>query len=72
MRRWRGRSSTEQEQVANAWDSFVDLTPVSEAAADAVKAAWLPLQAGQEIPLIGELTDEPVRKDDPDEFWSRY
>ena len=54
MLRWRGRSLTEEEQVANACDDFVDLTPVSDAAADAVKAAWLPLQAGQEIPLIGE------------------
>jgi hypothetical protein len=70
--RWRGRSSTEQEQVANAWTSFVDLTPASEAPAEAVRAAWLPLQAGQEIPLVGELRYDPVKADDPDEYWSRY
>lgn len=54
MLRWRGRDLECKEQVANALDSFVDLTPVSEAPAATVKAAWLPLQAGQAIPLIGE------------------
>lgn len=54
MRRWRGRDLEPKDQVANALDSFVDLTPVSEAPADAVKAAWAPLLPGQEIPLIGE------------------
>jgi len=70
--RWRGRDWRPKEQVANAWDSAIDLTPVSDAPADAVKAAWLPMQAGQDIPLIGrEQRDEQVRQDDPDEFWSR-
>ncbi len=45
---------SDEEQVANANESFVSLAPVGEARADAVKAAWLPLQAGQTIPLIGE------------------
>jgi hypothetical protein len=52
--RWRGRDLEPKEQVANACDSFVDLSPVSEAPAAAVKAAWLPLQEGQAVPLIGE------------------
>ena len=54
--RWRGRDWRYKEQVANACDSFVDLTPVSEAPAAAVLAAWLPLQTGQTIPLINERT----------------
>lgn len=52
--RWRGRDLECKEQVANATDSFVDLTPVSAAPAAAVKAAWLPLRAGQSVPLVGE------------------
>jgi hypothetical protein len=52
--RWRGRGLDCEEQVANALDSFVDLTPASDAPAAAVKAAWLPLQEGQSVPLIGE------------------
>ena len=52
--RWRGREATTGLQVANACDDFVDLAPVSEAPADAVKAAWGPLLSGDEIPLIGE------------------
>lgn len=50
---WRGRVKDE-EQVANAKDSFVDLTPASEAPAEAVKAAWNAWLPGQDIPLIGE------------------
>lgn len=68
--RWRGRDGRPKEQVANAWNSYVDLTPANDALADAVKAAWSAMQSGQEIPLIGE-DREQVRKDDPDEFWSR-
>ena len=56
MIRWRGRDTTYKEQVANACDSFVDLTPVSEAPAAAVLAAWLPLKTGQDIPHIYERT----------------
>lgn len=52
--RWRGREYTEELQVANACDDFVDLTPVSDAAADAVKDRWSALLSGQTIPLIGE------------------
>ena len=33
-----------------------DMMPTPDpAAADAVKAAWLPLLSGQEIPLLGEV-----------------
>lgn len=53
--RWRGRDySKKPDQVANACDDFVDLTPVSEAPANAVKDAWAPLLSGQAVPLIGE------------------
>lgn len=52
--RWRGREVTKEQQVANACDDFVDLAPVSEAPAEAVKQAWSALRTGQEIPLIGE------------------
>lgn len=70
--RWRGRDLRPKEQVANAWDSFVDLTPVSDIAADEVKEAWAPLLSGQEIPLIGELDyGFQPEVNAPDEFWSR-
>ena len=53
--RWRERDYYQcLDQVANARDSKVDLTPASEARAMAVRAAWLPLLSGQVIPLIGE------------------
>lgn len=51
--RWRGRGGR-KEQVANACDSFPDLSPASEEPAEQVRAAWLPLQRGQAVPLIGE------------------
>lgn len=53
MKVWRGRV-TDEEQVANAKDSFVDLTPASQQPAQAVKAAWNAVLPGQTIPLIGE------------------
>lgn len=65
MLRWRGRLER-KEQVANACDSYIDLTPASEAPAEAVKAAWLPLQTGQPIPLIGE--DRGYREDEDVDF----
>lgn len=49
---WRGPCWP--DQVANAKDSTVNLTPVSQAPADAVKAAWDAVLLGQEIPMIGE------------------
>ncbi len=53
--RWAGpQPSGDGEMVANARDSFVALTPVSEAPAAAVVAAWSALLPGQTIPLIGE------------------
>lgn len=42
LRRW-VRPYDCVEQVANADDTFVDLTPASQAPADAVKAAWAPI-----------------------------
>jgi len=56
MIRWRGRALTSEEQVANACDSFVDLTPVSEVPAAEVRSAWSALLPGQEVPLIWERT----------------
>jgi hypothetical protein len=68
MLRWRGRDLEPKDQVANALDSFVDLTPASEAPAAAVKAAWAPLLSGQEIPLIGELRDGYITEEERREF----
>lgn len=56
MLRWRGRGLGYREQVANACDSFVDLTPASAAPAAAVVSAWAALLPGQDIPLINERT----------------
>lgn len=55
MIRWRGRDLTYKEQVANACDDFVDLTPASAVPAQQVQDAWSALRTGQEIPLIGEI-----------------
>lgn len=52
--RWRGRDYTKKEQVANACDDFVDLTPASEAPPTQTRTNWSALLSGQEIPLIGE------------------
>lgn len=56
MIRWRGREERRGEQVANARDSFIDLTPASEAAATATRDNWSALLPGQPIPLIWEET----------------
>jgi hypothetical protein len=61
--RWRGRQLTVQEQVANACDDFVDLTPASDAPAVATRSNWSALLPGQEVPLIGEFPYG--RQDDP-------
>lgn len=61
--RWRGRDLAYQEQVANACDDFVDFSPVSEAPAAQVLSNWLPLRAGQEIPLIGERSYGDCQED---------
>lgn len=62
MLHWRGRSAARKEPlIANANDDFVDLSPVSDAPAAAVKAAWSVLLPGQTIPLIGERL---VREED--------
>jgi hypothetical protein len=62
--RWRGRSTEYREQVANACDSFVDLTPASEAPAVAVAAAWAALLPGQDVPLIYERTTDDCLPED--------
>jgi hypothetical protein len=54
MRLWRGRDP-EAEQVANAFDDFVDLTPVSDARAVATRVKWAALLPGtDDAPLIWE------------------
>lgn len=42
------------DQVANAPDFNVNLTPASEAPAAAVVAGWEPWKLGQAVPLIWE------------------
>jgi hypothetical protein len=66
MLRWRGRRTTYDEQVANALDKTVDLTPASQAPAAAVKAHWSALLPGQNIPLIGEVTRVYPQQEDPE------
>lgn len=52
---WRARDPwCPVDQVANAPDRSVDLTPVSQAPAIATRAGWAPLLPGQRVPLIGE------------------
>lgn len=66
---WRGRdwSATPCEQVANAPDTSLNLTPVSQARADATRAGWAPLQYGQTVPRLGERVppDPPKRGECP-------
>ena len=69
MLRWRGRDLEPKDQVANALDSFVDLTPVSEVPADEVKAAWAALLPGQEIPLIGEVRYGDITEEERRELY---
>lgn len=61
---WRGRDLAYKEQVANACDSFVDLTPSSETPAADTAAAWTALLPGQEIPLIWERTTPDGRPEE--------
>lgn len=42
------------DQVANRPDALADLTPASQAPAEAVRAAWAPTVPGQAVPMIGE------------------
>jgi hypothetical protein len=64
MFRWRGRGEP-QEQVANACDWFVDLTPVSETPATQTRSNWSALLPGQTVPLIWE---DPRGYGEEDEF----
>lgn len=53
-RRWREPDRLCLDQVANAIDAKVDLTPVSDAPAQAVRDAWAALLPGQPVPLLWE------------------
>lgn len=61
--RWRGRSRR-KEQVANACDSAIDLSPTSDLPAQQVRSEWDALRAGQAIPLIGEDRRYGYREED--------
>lgn len=63
---WRGRGEP-QEQVANACDWFVNLTPVSQAAAVATRTKWSALLPGQTVPLIWEDNRHGNRFDEEDD-----
>ncbi len=52
--RWRGRVPTTEQQVVNARDSFVDLTPASPTPALVTHTNWSALLPGQTVPLIWE------------------
>jgi len=54
VRELRRSHSRRPEQVFNARHPLGSLVPVSEAPADAVKAAWSPLLPGQDVPLLWE------------------
>lgn len=54
MRIRRPRKPDCPEQVFNAPDSFVDLTPVSEAPAEQTRANWSAFLPDQDVPLIWE------------------
>ncbi|CAN5808542.1 hypothetical protein BH24ACT15_BH24ACT15_37570 [soil metagenome] len=47
-------ASPDGEQIANANDDFVDLTPVSQAPAVQVRSRWLAVLPNQPIPLMWE------------------
>jgi hypothetical protein len=65
LSRWRGRDpACPPDQVANAKDSMVDLSPVSEAPAAATRAGWAALLPGQDVPLIGERVYDAEPCDD--------
>jgi hypothetical protein len=59
-RRLRGRKLTAcpPDQVGNAKDSLVNLTPTSQARAEATRAGWAPWLSGQAVPLIWERQEE--------------
>lgn len=55
--RWRGRGLDPLDQVGNAREDFLDLTPASRAPADAVKTGWAPWLPGQSAPLVWERAE---------------
>lgn len=60
---WRGRVLTRELQVANACDSFMNLTPASQAQAVQTRSNWSALLPGQTIPLIWERTYDAEREE---------
>lgn len=52
--RWCHRPCDPPEQVFNADQPTVALSPASEAPAEAIRAGWAALLPGQDVPLIGE------------------
>lgn len=62
--RWRGRDHRKKEQVANACDDFVDLSPASAEPATQTRSNWSALLPGQDVPLIGEDRRYGYREED--------
>lgn len=60
-RRWRGY----EEQVANACDRFVNLTPASPVPAMQTRSNYEALLPGQAVPLIWERVADDCYDDDP-------
>jgi hypothetical protein len=63
--RWQGRRYRPEEQVANVDPSLIDLTPASQAHADATRAGWAPLLHGQAVSLIGEEVERCRTRSSP-------
>lgn len=58
--RWRKRERWCVDQVANGPDDGLNLSPASEAPAEAVRAAWAPVLSGQSIPLARERAYDDI------------
>lgn len=54
---------SDEEQIANAPDTFADLTPASQAPAAATRDKWAALLQGADIPLIGERVEPDELED---------
>lgn len=55
LRAWREWHDCPPDQVGNAKDSTLDLTPATAPLLD-LREKWAPLLHGQAVPLIGERT----------------
>ncbi len=62
--RWREKDLSCLDQVANAKDSTVNLTPASATRSALVNAAWAPWLPGQAVPLIWERVTDAEPCDD--------